>query len=170
MNEFKVISYILARRGDEIGATDDAMIEALGLKGKDSRQQLYRLLESYASKMALFGFKVEKNPLDGHWFLSCTNDISENSRMNPFQGRTRLASTLVAILISMTCDDGEVTVDRVKKIRNVKDITQDLKELEAMGLLRVHGNKIIVLERVGYFIDLADFMKRFNDYLNEKYK
>lgn len=170
MNEFKVISYFLSRRGDEIGATDDTMIEALGLKGEESHQQLYRLLETYSSKIALFGFKIEKNSLDGHWFLSCTNDISENSRMNPFQGRTRLASTLIAILISMICDDNEVTINQVKKIRNVKDITQDLKDLETMGLVHVHGYKIVVLDRVGYFIDLADFIKRFNDYLNEKYK
>jgi len=172
MNEFKAISYLLSRRGDSIGATDEALIEALGLKddGGDSRQQLYQLLETYASEIALFGFKVEKNPLDGHWFLSCTNDITENARMNPFQGRTRLASTLVAIMISMTCDDDEVTVERVKKIRNVKEITQDLKELEGMGLIHVHENKIEVLERIGYFIDLGDFMKRFSEYLNEKYK
>jgi len=170
MNEFKAISYLLSRRGDAIGASDESLIETLGLSGDDSHQQLYRLLETYASEIALFGFKVEKNPLDGHWFLSCTNDINEATRMNPFQGRSRLASTLIAILISMTCDDDEVTVERVKQLRNVKDVMQDLKELEAIGLIHVHGTKIEVAERIGYYIDLGDFMKRFNEYLNEKYK
>jgi hypothetical protein len=170
MNEFKVISFLLSRRGETIGATDEALIEALGLAGEASHQRLYALLETYANEIALFGFKVEKNLLDGHWFLSCSSDITEQARMNPFQGRNRLASTLVAILISITCNDDEVTVDRVKKLRNVKEVSQDLKDLEAQGLIHVQGNKIAVTERVGYYIDLGEFMKRFTDYLNEKYK
>nr|MDO8110007.1 hypothetical protein [Candidatus Sigynarchaeota archaeon] len=170
MNEFKVISFMLSRRGEVIGASDDALMKSLGLEGESGREKLYRLLDAYSRNVEMFGLKVERNALDGHWFLSCTGDVVENARVNPFQGRTRLASTLVAIIIATTTDEEPATVERVKKLRNVKDVTQDLKELENMGLIKVNGNAITMTERIGYYVDLGGFIKRFNEYLNEKFK
>src|SRR5512137_1251000 len=140
MNEFKVISFLLARRGDVIGATDEELVAALGLQGKGGTDELYRLLQAYSSNIEIFGFKVERNALDGHWFLACTGDVASQARINPFQGRIRLASTLVAVLIATTCDDEGATIEQIRRIRKIKDVAADLKELEALGLVKVKGN------------------------------
>ncbi|MBN2153802.1 MAG: hypothetical protein JW839_20255 [Candidatus Lokiarchaeota archaeon] len=169
MNEFKVISLLLARRGDVIGATDEELVAALGLEGKGGAEQLYRLLQAYSSSIGIFGFKVERNALDGHWFLACTEDVAGQARINPFQGRTRLASTLVAVLIATTCDDEGATVEQVRRIRKIKDVAPDLKELEALGLVKVKGNRVSLTDRVGYYIDLAQFMRQFTDHVNDAY-
>ncbi len=170
MNEFKVISFLLARRGEAIGATDEELVAALGLKGKGDSEQLYRLLQSYSSSIEIFGFKVERNALDGHWFLACTGDVTSQTSINPFQGRSRLASTLVAVLIAVTCDDEGATVEQIRRIRKIKDVAQDLKELEGLGLVRVTGNKVVLTDRVGYYIDVAQFMRQFSDHVNDAYK
>ncbi len=170
MNEFKVVSFMLARRGDAIGATDEELVAALGLQGKGDAEQLYRILQAYSNSIGIFGFKVERNVLDGHWFLTCTGDVAGQARINPFQGRTRLASSLVAVLIATTCDDEGATVEQVRRIRKVKDVAPDLKELEALGLIKVRGNKVSLTERVGYYIDLAQFMRQFTDHVNDTYK
>ncbi|MEX2680529.1 MAG: hypothetical protein Q6373_002945 [Candidatus Sigynarchaeota archaeon] len=170
MNDFKVISFLLARRGDVIGATDEELIAALGLQGKGAPEQLYRILQAYSNSIEIFGFKVERNVLDGHWFLACTGDVAGQARINPFQGRTRLASTLVAVLIATTCDEGGATVEQVRRIRKIKDVAPDLKELEALGLVKVKGDKISLTERVGYYIDMAQFMRQFTDHVNDTYK
>ena len=170
MNEFKAISFLLARRGDVIGATDEELVAVLGLKGKGDSEQLYRLLQAYSSSIEIFGFKVERNALDGHWFLACTGDVAGQTSINPFQGRTRLASTLVAVLIAVTCDDEGATIEQIRRIRKIKDVAQDLKELEALGLVKVKGNKVALTERVGYYIDVAQFMRQFTDHVNDTYK
>jgi hypothetical protein len=170
VNEFKAISFLLARRGDVIGATDDELVAALGLKGKGDSEQLYRLLQAYSSSIEIFGFKVERNALDGHWFLACTGDVAGQASINPFQGRTRLASTLVAVLIAATCDDEGVTIEQIRRIRKIKDVAQDLKELEALGLVKVKGDRVALTERVGYYIDVAQFMRQFTDHVNDTYK
>ena len=170
MNEFKVISFLLARRGDVIGATDEELVAALGLQGKGDTPQLYRLLQAYSSSIEIFGFKVERNTLDGHWFLACTGDVASQVSINPFQGRTRLASTLVAVLIATTCDDEGATIEQIRRIRKIKDVGPDLKELEALGLVKVKGNKVALAERVGYYIDVAQFMRQFTGHVNDKYK
>ncbi|NMC07228.1 MAG: hypothetical protein GYA24_18570 [Candidatus Lokiarchaeota archaeon] len=170
MNEFKVISFMLARRGDTIGATDEELVAALGLQGKGDIEALYRLMQSYSSSIELFGFKVERNTLDGHWFLACTDDLSSHARINPFQGRTRLASTLVATLIATTCDDEGATIEQIRRMRNIKDVAADLKELESLGLVKVKGNKVLLTERVGYYVDVARFMRQFKEHVNDKYK
>jgi len=90
--------------------------------------------------------------------------------VNPFQGRTRLASTLVAVLIATTCDDEGATIEHIRRIRKIKDVGPDLKELEALGLVKVKGNKVALTERVGYYIDVAQFMRQFTDHVNDTYK
>jgi hypothetical protein len=170
MNEFKAISFLLARRGDVIGATEEELVAALGLKGKGDSVQLYRLLQAYSSSIEIFGFKVERNALDGHWFLACTGDVAGQVRINPFQGRTRLASTLVAVLIAVTYDDEGATIEQIRRLRKVKDVAPDLKELESLGLVKLKGNKIALTERVGYYIDVAQFVRQFADHVNDTYK
>jgi hypothetical protein len=153
-----------------IGATDDELVAALGLQGKGGIEKLYQLMQAYASSIELFGLKVERNALDGHWFLACTGDVASQARINPFQGRTRLASTLVAVLIATTCDDEGATVEQIRRLRKIKDVTADLKELESLGLVKVKGNKVVLTERVGYYVDVARFMREFTDHVNDTYK
>ncbi len=170
MNEFNVITLMLSKRGDELGATDEMLLAQLGYEGKDSLGDLYRLLDAYAKHIEIMGLRVEQNPLNGRWFLSHSEEITNAARINPFQGRSRLASTLIAILIATASERETATVSSIKKIRNVKDISPDLKDLEGMGLITIAGETILLTEKVGYYVDLSNFMKNFNDYLKEKYK
>nr|MDO8115631.1 hypothetical protein [Candidatus Sigynarchaeota archaeon] len=170
MNEFSVITVMLSKRGDEIGATDEMLLKQLGYEGEEALGDLYRLLDAYAKHVEVIGLRVEQNPLNGYWFLSQSEDTTGAARINPFQGRSRLASTLIAILIATASNKNEATISSVKKIRNVKDISIDLKDLENMGLIKLKGEIVNITDKIGFYVNLPDFIKDFNQFLKEKYK
>lgn len=168
MNEFKALMYLLSRRGDAVGVDEDTLMDDLGIRGGDGGARLHALMDAFASYVSELGLKVEQNPLDGKWFLVHDDELASLAPLNPFPGRTRLASTLVAVLIASACQEDTPTIDDIKKVRNKKDITKDLKELEELGLLNTEGDRVLFTEKVGYYIDMLEFTKRLAAYLDRK--
>jgi hypothetical protein len=169
MNEFQILSYLLSRRGDTIGADESTIMQKLGLKGDEGLQQLYSLLDSYSNRIEIFGLKVERNPLNGYWFLTYSDELGEFATVNPFSGRTRIAMTFISILIAATCNDTAPSIEEIKKIRKKKDITRDLKDLEELGLIEMEKGLIHLTEKVGFFIDVTGFLEKFKQFLEKNY-
>lgn len=162
MNEFKIITYLLARKGGDTGADAATLKRALGIE-QDDDGTLHGIMDAYARHVAVLGLAVERNPLNGHWFLASDGEISAKTIVNPFPGNTRLASTLLAIVLA-TARDGEApSTASVRDIRKVKDIKQDLKELQAMNLIKVDGDVVHLTDEVGYVLDLPALLAMITD-------
>lgn len=145
------------------------MMKKLGLKGDEGLHQLYALLDSYSNKIEIFGLKVERNPLNGYWFLTYLDELGELTTVNPFSGRTRIAMTFISILIAAICNDTTPSMEEIKKIRKKKDITRDLKDLEELGLIEIEKGLVRLTEKVGFYIDVIKFLEKFKQYLEKNY-
>lgn len=169
MNEFSILTYMLSQRGEHIGATEEQLMDKLNLEDKGGMPYLHELLDSYAEHLSLLGLKLARNHLENTWFITFDEELHAIGKVNPFHGRTRLASTLVAILVAMICDGDSPRMSRVKEIRRKKDISMDIKELTDLGLISVDGDEIKLRGKVGYYINLLEFMDQFETFLREKY-
>ena len=163
------MTYLLSRRGDDIGADEATMMKRLGLKGDEGLHQFYSLLDSYSNRIEIFGLKVERNPLNGYWFLTHSDELDELAGVNPFPGRSRIAMTFVSILIAATCAETAPSIEEIKKIRKKKDITRDLKDLEELGLVEIKKGVVKLTDKVGFYIDMTAFFEKFKQFLEKNY-
>lgn len=115
----------------------------------------------------MLGLTVKRNPLDGSWFLSHDEAISSATKVNPFKGRTRVGMTLLAVLLATILEGGAPSRDQVASIRKKKDISRDLKDLEAEGLVRIEGELVHVEPKVGCHVDLESFLVRLKDLIEK---
>ncbi|MHA1370610.1 MAG: hypothetical protein ACTSWN_14020 [Promethearchaeota archaeon] len=170
MNEFQILTYMLSKKGREVGADDHEIMKKLGMDEDKDFQALHQLLKSYSEYISVIGLKVQQNPLNNKWFLTYSDNIDKMIKINPFQGRTRIATTLVAILIAIMCQDENekiITIEQIRRIRKKQNIERDLKDLEELGLIEINKNKITITDNVGFYIDIPEFIIKIKETIDE---
>ncbi|MHA1749785.1 MAG: hypothetical protein ACTSYF_14220 [Promethearchaeota archaeon] len=167
MNEFQLITYLLSKKGEQIGVDEESLLKALKLEGAAGAQKLHLMLDEYAKMINVFGLKIQRNPLNNKWFLTYSDSISEQFKINPFIGRTRLASTFLSIVLLTLFNENKVTIDLIQKIRNKKTISDDIEELINLGIIERRNDEILLTDKSGFYINFLKFIKGFKDIIQE---
>ena len=158
MNEISILMHLLGNRQEnyKIGATREEILDKLNLKNRNKNIYFHRLITELSDYLKPIGLLVQFNPLNEHWYLMYESDISNLISANPFGGKPRLAATLLSIIVLGMRSSGNIKVEQVRELRNIKDILQDLKDLAKLGYITINkeSNEVKLTPLVGYHLDL----------------
>ncbi|MHA1784657.1 MAG: hypothetical protein ACTSVE_05625, partial [Candidatus Helarchaeota archaeon] len=167
MNEAEVLIYYLTRKNDNqsIGATSETLMNGLGLTDRNAYFKLLNLLKELESNLSPFGMVVKFNPINQHWYLGLRDSLGSNTS-DPELTKSN-AATLFAILVRCFTGMGKISLQDLKKIRQTKNLLDDLNALENLGYIVKNGNIIQLTPKIFYFVDideLAEQIKKINEY------
>ncbi|TFF95429.1 MAG: hypothetical protein EU544_02820 [Promethearchaeota archaeon] len=158
MNELSILMHLLSKKdtAHQKGANKDEIFTTLNLKDKNKEVHFNTLITQLARYIHPLGLEIRFNPLDGHWFLSFEQDISDLLQANPFEDKPKLAATLFCVLTCCMKNFGAARMAEIEKLRKKKTTLQDLKELENMGFLELDDDqsKVSLTPLIGYQLDL----------------
>lgn len=162
MNEFSILMHLLTKKNtiQNLGASKKEIIETLNYDNKNKGILFTETIINLANYIKPIGLHIRYNPIDSHWFISHETDISDLLKINPFEGRPKLAATLFCVIICCLKHSGSSKIAEIKKIRDKKDISDDLKELEQMGYLIINKeqSKIELTPLIGYQLNLEKLL------------
>lgn len=154
LNEISILMHLLSRKSGlyQIGATEDKILQALKITGKNKTIFFQNLLTNLSKYVEPLGLEVRYNPIDSHWFLSFDYEISDIISANPFEGKPRLAATLFSVLVCCIQNAGIGKIQDIKKLRNKKNVMEDLRELEKFGYIEMlkESSQIQLTPLIGY--------------------
>jgi len=120
-------------------------------------------LEEINTNLTAFGLEIKLNPSNDHWFLSFKDNIEDLPTIPKNRLlSTKLSATLFSILILSISEGGRVSISEIRKIRNKKDISQDLEELKDLGFILINGNLINLTSKLFYYIDIDEISSEIN--------
>ncbi len=164
MNEISLLMYLLSRKDqlDEMGSTKEEILERLQISGRNKGFMFKKLIIELSKYISPLGLEIQYNPLNTHWFLTFKSSMNDLILANPFQDKPRLAATLFCAIILCLKSNGIAKIVELKKLRNKKEIRDDLKDLENLGYIKIikNYNEINLTPLIGYQLNLEKlFMK-----------
>jgi hypothetical protein len=164
MNETSILMYLLSKKDQlyEIGSTKEEILDKLQISGRNKHFIFRKLLSELSNYISPLGLVIQYNPLNVHWFLAFKRKMTDLILANPFQDKPRLAATLFCTIILCLKNNGITKIDELQKLRQRKDIRNDLKDLEKLGYLKIlkNNNEIKLTSLIGYQLNLENlFMK-----------
>jgi len=158
MNEISLMMYLLSKKEDtyQIGATKKEILDTLNIKNKNKSIHFQNLLTNLSNYIEPLGFQIRFNPLNSHWFISFDPEQSELISAYPYKSKPSLAATLFCILVYCLKNSGVASIQDIKKLRNKKEINEDLKELSNKGyiILNKDLNQVQLTPLIGYQLDM----------------
>ncbi len=164
MNEISLLMYLLSKKDqlDEMGSTKEEILEKLQISGREKGFIFKKLLIELSRYISPLGLEIQYNPISTHWFLTFKSSMSDLILANPFQDKPRLAATLFCAIILCLKSNGIAKIEEIKRLRNKKDIRDDLRDLEKLGFIKFlkNHNEINLTPLIGYQLNLEKlFMK-----------
>jgi hypothetical protein len=140
----------------QIGKTEEEILQVLSIKDKNRTLHFQNLINNLSNYIEPLGLELRYNPIDSHWFISHEPEISDIISANPFEGRPRLAATLFCTLVCCLQNSGIGKIQDIKKLRNKKNVMEDLNELENMGYIEIKKDSmdIILTPLIGYQLNM----------------
>lgn len=158
MNEMSILMHLLSKKRSayQIGATEEEILDVLNVRNKNKSIYFQNLIVGLSNYLIPLGFQIKFNSLNLHWYLSSDKEITELISANPFEGKPSLAATLLCVLTSCLKNSGSAPIQEIRKLRNKKDMTSDLKELEKEGYLIIDKTtyQVHLTPLIGYKLDL----------------
>ncbi|MHA1765910.1 MAG: hypothetical protein DRO88_06935 [Promethearchaeia archaeon] len=168
MNEFTILMHLLSQTKQSpssnsfeiLGASEEELCDYLNYTGKLAKIKLHELMDQFSKSIAIFNLELKQNPFNFRWYLSQSSETEEFFNSNPFSGKPRIAATLCTILSLCLVNSGKTNIDSIQKLRNKKDIRDDIKELEKLKFVNVQkkGNQVSINPYLGYFMDIEAFL------------
>ncbi len=162
MNEFSVLMHLLTKKGhiQTMGASKKEICEKLNFNNKNKTILFDRIISNLAEYLNPLGLRIRYNPIDSHWFIAHDATISDIIKLNPFEGRPKLAATLFSVIICCLKHSGITKIAEIKELRNKKNIIEDLKELEKIGYLQLNNDhhEVQLTPLIGYHLDLEKLL------------
>ena len=163
MNELSILMQLLSRKMDKfrVGATKKEILHSLNLKNRNKSVYFYRLITQLSQYIEPLGLQIRFNSMDSHWFLSHDSDIADLTSANPFEGKPKLAATLFCVILCCVKNSGKGKIHEIKELRKKKNVTEDLRELEELGYLKIDMelNQITLTPLVGYQLDIEKLFR-----------
>lgn len=158
LNEISILMHLLSNKNGlyQIGAAEEEILQALKITGKNKAYYFHNLLTNLSKYVEPLGLEVRYNPIDSHWFLSFDSEISDNISANPFEGKPRLAATLFSVLVCCIQNSGRGKIQDIKKLRNKKNVIDDLKDLEEFGYIEMlkDSSQLQLTPLLGYQLNM----------------
>lgn len=158
MNQLSVLMHLLTKKegAHQLGASQKEILKTLNITHKNKASQFSELISNLAEYVEPLGLHVSYNPLDDHWFLTHDSDVSEMISANPFEGKPKLAATLLCVLVSSMKRSGKGSLAEIKELRKKKHVMRDLDELERQGYVKIDSmaNIVKLTPLIGYQLDL----------------
>ena len=163
MNELAILMQIMSNKKDihTIGATKKEILQTLDIRNKNKSIYFQNLISNLSEYIEPLGLQVRYNPLNSHWFLTHDSDISDLIKANPFNNKPSLAATLFYTLVNcFKNSNGITTIPEIKQLRNIKNINQDLKELQKLGYVELNKNskEVTLSPLIGYQFNLEKLL------------
>ena len=162
MNEISMLMHLLSKKTSsyQIGATKKEILRALNVKNKNKSIQFHSLIVNLSNYLEPLGLQIKFNPLNSCWFISFDADISDAISANPFEGKPKLAASLFCALAVCLKNSGTGAVSEMGKLRNKKNVLEDLKDLERMGYIEFKKDigSIKLTPLIGYQLDLEKLL------------
>lgn len=163
MNEFSALMYLLTREGDsERGASEDELLKVLHLPERIGKAELQKKLMNFDSYVQTLGLRVRNNLLDGHWFVTFSDEVTNLTAINPFANNPRLAATLLATIICAFKFGNQIPSDAIQEVRQKKSVQRDLNDLEKLYYLEIAGDIVSLTPLIGYQLDLFSLFDAIN--------
>ena len=158
LNEISILMHLLSNKNGlyQMGATKKEILQGLNIKGRNKSVYFHNLITNLSNYLEPLGLQIKYNPIDSHWFLSFDSEISDNISANPFEGKPRLAATLFSVLVCCLQNSGIGKIQDIKKLRNKKNVIEDLKELEKFGYIEMlkDSSQIQLTPLIGYQLNM----------------
>jgi len=108
MNEISILMHLLSKKEGlvRIGSTKKEILKALNIKTKNKSIYFQNLLINLSNYINPLGLQIRFNPIDSRWFLSFDSEISDIISANPFEGKPKLAATLLCTIINSLKNSG----------------------------------------------------------------
>ena len=156
--------YMLSKKDElaNMGSTREVILEKLNITGRNKGVYFRNLITELSDYVNPIGLEIQFNPLNARWFLTFKSNMSELISANPFQDKPRLASTLLCAIMLCLKNNSVAKISEIQKLRNKKDIVQDLSELESAGYISKikDSNDVKLTPLIGYQLNLEKlFMK-----------
>ncbi|TFG01450.1 MAG: hypothetical protein EU539_14025 [Promethearchaeota archaeon] len=163
MNELSILMQLLSNKSNihVIGTTKEEILKTLNITNKNKDIYFQELITNLSNYIEPLGLQVRYNPLNSHWFLSHDSEISDLVKVNPFDNKPSLAATLFCIIAScFKKSKGETTISEIKIMRNIKNIKEDLRELQKLGyiILNKDSKGVRLSPLIGYQLDLEKLL------------
>ncbi|MHA1150532.1 MAG: hypothetical protein ACTSR8_20120 [Promethearchaeota archaeon] len=172
MNEISLLMHMLSRQNTmfQKGATREEILKQLGSTDKNKNVYFQTLITNLADYIKPIGLQIRYNPLDDHWFLSYSQEISDFISANPFEDKPKLAATLYCVLACCLKNFGIAHIHQIVKLRKKKTVLDDLKELEKFGFVEIAKDQqqIKLTPLIGYQLDLEKLFVKLALKLNKK--
>ena len=141
---------------NQIGATKNHIINTLNIKNRNNEIYFQNLIKNLSNYIEPLGLQVRYNPLDSHWYITYEKEITDILSANPFDGKPRLAATLLTCIICCLQNSGVAKIQDIRNLRDKKGILKDLKDLEQMNYITIimDENKVKLTSLIGYQLDL----------------
>ena len=165
MNEAQVLMYLLSRKKDHstIGATKEEICTKLGLTDRNADYKVWNIIQGLNQSLFPLGLTAKINPLNSHWFIGFQDKMEINFGGNIHTLSPRLAATLFTILILYVGKSENLTAGNVQKLRNKKDISTDLRELEKLGFIEVADDDITLTPKIFYYVDVNELIEKIKE-------
>jgi len=164
LNAISILMHFLSNKygSYQIGAPEKEILQALKITGKNKAYYFQNLLINLSKYIEPLGLEVRYNPIDSHWFLSFDSELSDIINANPFEGKPRLAATLFSVLVCCLQNSGIGNIQDIKKLRNKKNVIEDLKELEKLGYIEIlkDSSQIELTPLIGYQLNIEQLFIR----------
>ncbi len=161
MNEMSILMHVMSKKegSGRYGATMKEILKILSISPDSKNASIYfqDLIANFSKYLEPLGLQTKFNPIDNNWFISHEAEISDIINANPFEGKPRLAATLLCSLICCLRNSGIGKIHQIKELRKKKNVVEDLKELEEKGYLEIDDNHLQVrlTPLIGYQLDLS---------------
>ncbi len=162
MNEAEILMYLLSRNKDSttIGATKAELCAKLGLTDRNADYKFWNLLQGLNSSLFSLGLSVKFNPMNSHWFIGF-QDKMENEFSGHFKSLSpRLSATLFTILVVYISKDTVITPTKIRELRNKKDISKDLEDLNRLGFITIQDNSVTPTPKIFYYININELIEK----------
>jgi hypothetical protein len=162
MNEAQLLMYLLSRKKDKttIGATRDEICAKLGFTDRNADYKFWNLLEGLNKSVFPLGLVTKYNPVNDHWYLGFQDNLDSQFGKSIHTLSPRISALLFTILILYVSKSEQITSGKLQKLRNKKDISKDLRDLEKLGFITVEKDLVKLTPKVFYYIDVDDLIEK----------
>jgi hypothetical protein len=165
MNEAQLLMYLLSRKKDEstIGATRDEICAKIGFTDRNADYKFWNLLEGLNKNLFPLGLVTKFNPINSHWYLGFQDKLDAQFGKSVHTLNPRISALLFTILILYVSKSTQITLGKVQQLRNKKDISKDVRDLEKLGFISVEGDVVTLTPKVFYYIDINDLIVKIKE-------
>jgi hypothetical protein len=165
MNEAQLLMFLLSRKKDEstIGATIDEICEKLGLTDRNADYKFWNLLQGLNKSLFPLGIVTKFNPVNSHWHLGFQDKMEMQFGRSVHALSPRIAALLFTILILYISKSAQITLGKIRELRNKQDMSKDFRDLEKLGFITVEDDIITLTAKVFYYIDVNELIEKIKE-------